>query len=660
MISNNKFINMRLISSILDISDIKRISFRQDVNILRAVAVLSVVFYHAEIQLFQGGWLGVDIFFVISGYLISNIIISDLNNKNFSFKNFYIRRVRRIIPALFSVILICLPFSYWLLTPRAMLEFTKSMTSSILFYSNYFFQNLDFYNAEPTKVMPLLHTWSLAVEEQFYIIFPIICFLVYKFFKKYFFLFITTIFLISIFLNSTTSELVKFYQIQYRVWELLMGVLIMFVSSKVKIKNLNYFGYLIIFFSVSYFDNTMLSLNSIEPRVAAVFGTGLILLSNNSNFLNTKFILIIGSSSYSIYLFHQPLFAFYRLISERYFSFENLYGVILLIIFVLFVSYYHWKHVEIFFQKLPTILFVKLILIVLIIFFLFILLSNFSDGFENRYDFISEDVLFYSNFTNIYPDTYDQSKYLYKNKTCDVNLGSEKLCYWHNDKNKKTIYLIGDSLTNSLSVSFLEQFYSAIDNYNFVFIRGKSGRCILSQQSDTVGFVEQCEDNYFEEFLDTLDKENDIVIAFGSFHNWLSTQGKEQIKCSNCQHVNVLSNRLTEISKNSSRFIIIQPNPTYNFPIADAYLYKKIKWGEPVTLDLVEWEEKINNFNNFIEKLEVKNKEILYTIPIFCNQNKEKVCYASKNNNLYYSDSNHLTLKGANLITNKIDQLIFP
>ena len=126
-----------------NISNIKRISYRQDINILRAVAVLSVLFYHAEIQFFKGGWLGVDIFFVISGYLISNIIISDLNNSTFSFRRFYERRIRRIIPALFSVIFICLPFSYWLLTPRAILEFSKSMISSIFFYSNYFFQNLD-------------------------------------------------------------------------------------------------------------------------------------------------------------------------------------------------------------------------------------------------------------------------------------------------------------------------------------------------------------------------------------------------------------------------------------------------------------------------------------------------------------------------------------
>ena len=643
-----------------DISNIQRIPYRQDINILRAIAVLSVLFYHAEIHLFNGGWLGVDIFFVISGYLISNIIISDLNNSTFSFKNFYERRVRRIIPALFSVILICLPFSYWLLTPRAMLEFSKSMIASILFYSNYFFQTLDFYNAEPTKVMPLLHTWSLAVEEQFYIIFPLICVLIYKYFRKYFIFFIVSIIFFSIFLNSTTAEIVKFYQIQYRGWELLAGALIMMVNSKIKVKKINFLGYLIIFLCFFYFKDTMLDLNSIEPRLLAVAGTGLVLMSKSNNFLNIKPILMIGSSSYSIYLFHQPIFAFYRLFIERYFLSESWFGELFIILFVLVVSYFHWKNVELFFQKITIKQFFKTLFLILILFVIFLFLLNASNGFENRYDYVSEEVLYYSNFTNIYPESYDNSKFLYKECFKEVKLGSNKLCYWYNNKNNKTIYLVGDSLTNSLSVSFLERFDSAIDNYNFVFIRGTGGRCILSQQSDTVGFVEECEDEYFSEFIEILDKEDDIVVAFGSFHVWLSTIGEEQIKCSSCNYVNVLENRLLKISKNASKFIIIQPNPTYGFPVADAYLYKKFKWGESITLNLDDWNKQIENFDTFIEDPDFKSIEILKTTPIFCEEDIQKICFASKGKNLYYSDSNHLTLEGADLITLELNKIIFP
>lgn len=102
---------MNSILKYLDISEIKRISFRNDINGLRAIAVLSVVLYHANFEIFRGGWLGVDIFFVISGYLISNIIISELNESTFSFRNFYLRRIKRILPALFSTFLLTVPFA---------------------------------------------------------------------------------------------------------------------------------------------------------------------------------------------------------------------------------------------------------------------------------------------------------------------------------------------------------------------------------------------------------------------------------------------------------------------------------------------------------------------------------------------------------------------
>ena len=142
---------MKKLLNLFDISNIKRISFRNDINGLRAIAVMAVVFYHAEFSLFKGGWLGVDVFFVISGYLISNIIISELNSKTFSFKSFYKRRAKRILPALFSIILITIPFAYFLMSPKAMEEYISSIFASVFFFANFHFQNLDFYVSESAK-----------------------------------------------------------------------------------------------------------------------------------------------------------------------------------------------------------------------------------------------------------------------------------------------------------------------------------------------------------------------------------------------------------------------------------------------------------------------------------------------------------------------------
>ena len=641
-------------------SDISRIAFRSDINGLRAVAVLGVVFYHADLTLFSGGWIGVDVFFVISGFLISNIIISELNSDSFSFRNFYLRRLKRIIPAVLSTILFCLPLSYWLLTPRAMIEFSQSVTSSILFYSNYFFQNLDFYNAEPTKFMPLLHMWSLAIEEQFYLIFPFVCFFAFKIFKKNILLPLFIIFLFSIFLNSTTSEIVKFYQIQYRAWELIFGSLIMVLNRKFKLKYTNYLGFVLIIFSFVYFNDSMLTLNSLEPRLIGVIGTGLILCSNNQGIinyiLNNKYVEIVGRTSFSIYLFHQPLFAFFRIFNARYEYFNRISSLAILFILLSLLSLINWRLVEAYFLKSSLKILFAFIFVSVAISFSFIYFSFGSNGFEKRFDYVPKEVLYYSNNPNIYPDEED-NEYLFKNRECNIKIISETYCKWFDNKNEKTIYLIGDSHVNALSVSFLTNLTNAQSEYNLVFLSNTTGRCLLSQQSDGVGNITPCSDKFFLEFINILDEEKDIVVVFGRINIWLSEIGKEQIKCDDCNYIEVLEDRLEIISDNSLSLIILEPIPTYNFSIADSYLYKKETWGKPITLDLNKWKDSLQDTTLFLNSLNLNNKTIISTIPIFCKIEINK-CFASSNNQIYYSDTNHLTLDGANLITKTINKLL--
>ena len=133
-----------------------------------------MVLYHADINILKGGWLGVDIFFVISGYLITNIILSEIRNNNFSLKNFYVRRLKRIFPALYFMLIATIPFSYILLNPKNLIEYLNNIRYSLPFLSNVYLSQLDFYTAEPNKFSPLLHTWSLSIEEQFYLFFPIV------------------------------------------------------------------------------------------------------------------------------------------------------------------------------------------------------------------------------------------------------------------------------------------------------------------------------------------------------------------------------------------------------------------------------------------------------------------------------------------------------
>ncbi len=647
---------------LLSISKIKRISFRPDINGLRAIAVMGVVFYHAEFNIFQGGWLGVDIFFVISGYLISNIIISDLNNNKFSFKSFYVKRIRRIIPALISTILITIPFSYWLLTPKAMIEYTKSLSASLLFYANYYFQNLDFYNAEPTKTMPLLHTWSLAIEEQFYILFPLLCFLLFKFNKKILTINLTFIFLISVYLNSTTSQLIKFYQLQFRAWELLLGALIMILQNKVSVKHTEKFGFLLIIFSMIYFDDTMKTLNSIEPRVISNTGVALVLLSNQSSFitkvLSAKAFSLIGLSSYSIYLIHQPLFAFWRISETRYELQNNIYQVLVIFVILLFFSYLNWMFVERVFQRKSIQSVLKFIGISLLTISIFIIFSNKSNGFENRYSYVPKQVLFYSTNPNIYPNEYDNSDYKFLNSKCDNKLSSTSYCVWFNNESDKNIFLIGDSHANALSVSFLIELETLKEDFNLVFLTNKLGRCLLSKQSDTAGNVDECGDQTFDKFINMLNKDKDIVVSIGRYNTWLTEKGLNEVKCKDCDYLEVFKNRLETISENSFHTYIIEPVPTYSFSISESYLYKNNVWGNPITLELSDWKNKYNNTHVFLNNLNTKNMSLVSTIPLFCDTKQEMKCYASTENDLYYSDSNHLTLKGAHIITNAIELMI--
>ena len=165
-------------------ANVKELSFRYDINFLRALSVFAVIIYHIDKKFLPGGWLGVDIFFFISGYLISNKILNDLKNGKFKFKNFYIKRIKRILPAVISSLIFTIPFAFILLPPKELYLYLSSFQSTLFFYSNIFFQNLDFYNTPSTKYFPLLHMWSLSIEEQFYILFPMVLFVIYKYSRK--------------------------------------------------------------------------------------------------------------------------------------------------------------------------------------------------------------------------------------------------------------------------------------------------------------------------------------------------------------------------------------------------------------------------------------------------------------------------------------------
>jgi peptidoglycan/LPS O-acetylase OafA/YrhL len=310
----------------------QNLNYRPEIDGLRAIAVLSVIFYHADIivadwQIAPGGFIGVDVFFVISGYLISRIIFSEINETDkFDFLNFFERRVRRLLPALMLVIVVTLPYAWTRLLPFGQIEYAQSVLATLLFLSNFFFYEVTTsYAAQNSLLKPLLHTWSLGVEEQFYIFFSLTVILLSKL-KRPNFLIILALFTFCSFffaqlLNGNDPSF-GFFSPFSRFWELFLGAIIGFSEVKwgrveTSISPLfSSLGILLIVFSLLSFSN-----ETPHPSywtLIPVIGTSLVITFASKNdlvckFLSLKPLVIIGLISYSTYLWHYPIMAFSRL-----------------------------------------------------------------------------------------------------------------------------------------------------------------------------------------------------------------------------------------------------------------------------------------------------------------------------------------------------------
>lgn len=200
--------------------------YRAEIDGLRAVAVISVILFHAGFEFFSGGFVGVDIFFVISGYLITTIILAELDAGKFSIVNFYERRARRILPALYLVLAACMPFAWLLLLPSDMMSFSKSLLTISAFISNIFFWSERGYFGTATELKPLIHTWSLAIEEQYYPIFPILLIVLANKRRVFLIVTLTVAGVVSLGLSAWLTKVhadSAFYLLPTRLWELLIG-----------------------------------------------------------------------------------------------------------------------------------------------------------------------------------------------------------------------------------------------------------------------------------------------------------------------------------------------------------------------------------------------------------------------------------------------------
>lgn len=331
--------------------------YRPEIDGLRAIAVLPVVLFHAGFKTFSGGFVGVDIFFVISGYLITTIIVAELDQDRFSLAEFYERRARRILPALFFVTACCIPFAWIWMLPAAFESFTDSIIAVVFFVSNMLFLSETGYFSPDAETKPLLHTWSLAVEEQFYIFFPLLLMLIWRRDRNKVLGFVAAIAIVSLLSSEwawRNKPAANFYILPTRAWELLAGSICALllrrglpdIGSWTR-EALAALGLAMIAASIFLFGETtpVPSVYALAP----VLGTCLLVLCADAKtivakLLSLKWIVGVGLISYSTYLWHQPLFAFARIRSMGEPPDALMFGLCLA---SLVLAYATWRFIEV-------------------------------------------------------------------------------------------------------------------------------------------------------------------------------------------------------------------------------------------------------------------------------------------------------------------------
>ncbi|MEY8252470.1 MAG: acyltransferase family protein, partial [Colwellia sp.] len=435
--------------------------YRADIDGLRAVAVLLVVIYHSGFSFIPGGYIGVDVFFVISGFLITGILSKEILSGSFTYSAFYKRRIRRLMPALFAVILVTSIVSVFILLPNDLLAYGRSVISVLLSLSNVYFwrENGGYFDGNVQEV-PLLHTWSLSVEEQFYLLWPLMLMLVGKFLNtRRFILFLVAITVVGVFFSQWVSEITfgaAYYLLPTRAFELLIGSILALSWSRLpvapKIINhaLSLIGISLILVSAVYLNE-----GSIFPGYNAIYptiGAALLIYSGGSygaimnRALAVQPIVWIGVISYSLYLWHWPVAVFIR-----YTGVQVTETISLIIIFTsLVLAWVSYKYIELPFRKTSLSSFKKTFKLLFLapsaIAISMALVLIYTSGFPGRYEplLVDMEIAVTTKPANIRAGCHSPSRNSDVTPNENCQLGEIKFA-------KSRALLIGDSHGNHFS-----------------------------------------------------------------------------------------------------------------------------------------------------------------------------------------------------------------
>lgn len=668
--------------------------YRKEIDGLRAVAVVPVILFHAGFEYFSGGFVGVDVFFVISGYLITTIILSEKEKGTFSLVNFYERRARRIIPALFLVMFVSTIFSWFWLSPSHMKDFSESLVAVSIFSSNILFWKETGYWGVENELKPLLHTWSLAVEEQYYVLFPLFLLLMWRFRKRWILSSFFVIALGSLCLSHWAAynlPTANFFLLPMRAWELAIGAGIAFyflyrksmmrsiLSHHAVDELLGWSGLVLIAYAVFVFDeNTPFpSLYALVPTI----GTALIIIfcskdTISGRLLGSKVFVGVGLISYSAYLWHQPVFVLARHISLKEPTSLLLTGLTVLSLILAFLS---WKYIEApcrksgFFSRKQIFSFTA---IGSIIFIVFGVVGHLSEGYKFRvHPKLAENVsqAKKKSFNNELCANSDLSS-TQENIYCVLVPNQEKITFLYGDSHAKALMFEAKKAFSKTDYGLLFAATSACPPVKGVYRADNSDKKACYEKNNQV--FEDIVNNPLIEYVIlsarwTLGMEG---VRFDNKEGGIEHGRKPQLDIvengkyllhEDYSHRDLLAkaylNSIQYLLDSGKKVILIYPVPEAGWNVPD-YI-SRFYWNNPGSVfnkATASTSYKIfkNRNKRTIDALDkiAPNKNLHRIRPdnIFCNSVVAGRCVTHSNGLIFYRDDDHLSDAGAKLILEQV------
>lgn len=621
---------------------------RSEISGLRAVAVTAVILFHASIPGFEGGFLGVDIFFVVSGFLVGGAIVASVKRRDLSFIDFYARRARRIFPALSMMLLVTFGAAWFFLPPLEMKLLSEGVGTSSLFLSNFYYLSTTGYFGPDAKTIFLLHTWSLSVEEQFYIIFPVVASLLFLAFRRGIDIAVICLGLCSFWLAYALSQSYPaevFYISPARAWQLMLGTAAANVTKRTDRRwSWAGAGLIVTGFVIGRQSQGFPDMAAVLVSVGTIF---FLIYGTNSagigKLLSFKLNVWIGIISYSLYLWHQPVFVYFQVATDL--AEGVLKTVVMLFVTVVIALLSYWL-IEQPFRKGLALNWRPLIVLgaytsPLIILFTIGLMGVLSNGFPSR---VSEDVLLASAVQS------ERSEF-----RRDCNYGGQKTIPAHplpaclfapDGESKASVLVIGDSHADALGAALIPQLTEA----GFSAYLTTAGGCLPAPgvlTAHDTQHARDCEDFMTKAFDFAASSDQQIVVLVGRWSNYLRSDRPEDLANAVAAQISTLATR--------TRVVLVDPIPEMDQHVP-AELISRAMRGETlgeVSIPLEAYQERNRIVLSAFDML--NEEKILRISPrdIFCNEPSNR-CIGYDDRKIFYRDDNHLSFEGAMVLSDNV------